>query len=108
MRRGEIWTAATRGAYTSKPRPVAVVQDDRFDATNSITVCALTTDIKDMPLIRLEVMPNEINGLRKPSALMVDRVATVPRQSLRDRIGRLSDEDMTRLGRALVVFLGIA
>lgn len=30
--------------YGGKPRPAAVVQEDRFDATLSITVCACTTD----------------------------------------------------------------
>ncbi|MGL5929638.1 MAG: type II toxin-antitoxin system PemK/MazF family toxin, partial [Dermatophilaceae bacterium] len=43
MRRGDIRIAAARGAYTGKPRPVVIVQDDRFDATSSVTVCPLTT-----------------------------------------------------------------
>lgn len=37
MRRGEVWTAAGGKNYAGKPRPVLVVQDDRFDATDSIT-----------------------------------------------------------------------
>jgi hypothetical protein len=32
MRRGEIWTVAAGAAYTGKPRPAVIVQDDRFDA----------------------------------------------------------------------------
>jgi len=42
--RGEIWTVAARGAYMSKPGPAVIVQDDRFDATASVTICAMTTD----------------------------------------------------------------
>ena len=38
MRRGEIWTAAGGKDYAGKPRPVVIMQDDRFDATASITV----------------------------------------------------------------------
>jgi mRNA interferase MazF len=39
MRRGEIWTVAGSAAYTGKPRPAVIIQDDRFDANDSIVVC---------------------------------------------------------------------
>lgn len=108
MRRGEIWTAAAGRGYIGKPRPVVIVQDDRFDVTESVTVCAFTTDPTEAPLIRLRVMPDPLNGLREPSSLMIDKVTTVPRSKLGDQIGRLDDEDMVRLGRAMLVFLGLA
>lgn len=87
---------------------MAIVQDDRFDATESVTVCAFTTDPTDAPLFRLPVEPDEVNGLREPCSLMVDKVTTVPRSKLGDRIGRLSDEELVRLGRAILVFFGLA
>ncbi len=108
MKRGEIWSVAARGAYTGKPRPAVIVQDDRFDATASITICALTTDPTAAPLIRLPVAADQLNGLDRPSQLMVNKLTTVPRTSLGERIGRLGDEDITRLDRAIVVFLGVA
>jgi mRNA interferase MazF len=85
-----------------------ILQDDRFDGTDSVTVCAFTTDPTDAPLIRLVVEPNQENGLNERSSLMVDKVTTVPRSRLGERIGRLPDEDMTRVGRAVLVFLGFA
>ena len=108
MTRGEIWTAAGGKDYAGKPRPIVIVQDDRFDATNSITICAFTSDPTDAPLFRLVVEPNTANGLDKPSRLMVDRVTTVPKARLGKRIGRLSDSDMVRVNRALLIFLGLA
>lgn len=87
---------------------MAIVQDDRFDATDSVTVCAFTTDPTDAPLFRLLVEPDEVNGLREPCSLMVDKVTTVSRSELGDRIGRLSDEELVRLGRAILVFFGLA
>lgn len=108
MRRGEIWTAAAGSGYAGKPRPVAVIQDDRFDATASVTVCAFTTDPTEAPLFRLRIDPTEVNGLREPCSLMVDKITTVPRSKLGERIGRLSDEELLRLGRAALVFLGLA
>ena len=91
-----------------KPRPVTVVQDDRFDATDSVTVCAFTTDPTDAPLFRLRIEPDDENGLREPCSLMVDKVTTVPRSKLGERVGQLNDEEMLRLGRAILVFLGLA
>lgn len=108
MRRGAIWTAAAGPGYIGKPRPVAIVQDDRFDATDSVTVCAFTTDPTDAPLLRLRIEPHEMNGLREPCSLMVDKITTVPRSKLGEHVGRLSDEEMVRLGRAILVFFGLA
>jgi mRNA interferase MazF len=108
VRRGEIWTTAAGSGYVGKPRPVVIVQDDRFDATASVTVCAFTTDPTEAPLFRLAVTPDATNGIREPSTLMVDKITTVPRTKLGEKVGRLGDDDMVRLGRALVVFLGVA
>lgn len=108
MRRGEIWTAAGGSGYAGKPRPVAIVQDDRFDVTGSVTVCAFTTDPTEAPLFRLRLEPDDVNGLREPCSLMVDKITTVPRSKLGDPIGRLGDEEMVRLGRAILVFFGLA
>lgn len=108
MRRGEVWTVSGGRDYAGKPRPVVIVQDDGFDATGSITVCAFTTDQADAPLFRLPVEPNERNGLGSPSRLMVDKITTVPKSKVGERIGRLDDEDVVRLNRAVMVFLGLA
>ena len=108
MRRGEIWTAAGGSGYAGKPRPVVVIQDDRFDATESVTICAFTTDPTEAPLIRLRVDPSTVNGLRETSSVMVDKLTTVNRSRLAKRVGQLGDEDLIRLGRAIVVFLGLA
>jgi len=85
-----------------------IVQDDRFDATDSITVCAFTTDPTVAPLFRLPVAPNERNGLRSPCGLTVDKITTVAKGKIGTRIGRLEDADMVRLNRAMLVFLGLA
>jgi mRNA interferase MazF len=108
MRRGEVWTVAGGKDYAGKPRPVVIVQDDSFDATDSITICALTTDPTEAPLFRLPVEPNERNGLRTVSRLMVDKITTVPKSKVGARVGRLDDEDVVRLNQAVIVFLGLA
>ena len=108
MRRGDIHIAAARGAYTGKPRPVVIIQDDRFDATASVTICPLTSNPVDAPLTRISVEPTAGTGIELPSQVMVDKITTMPRANVRDHLGRLADEDLVRLDRALVVFLGLA
>jgi len=108
MRRGEIWTVAGGRDYAGKPRPGVILQDDRFDATASITICAFTTDPTEAPLFRLAVEPNDRNGLRMASRLMADKITTVPKNKLGVRLGQLDDEDIVRLNRAVLVFLGLA
>jgi len=95
MRRGEVWTVSGAG-YAGKPHPAIIVQDDRFDATASVTVCAFTTDATEAPLFRPSV-----------SLLMVDKLTTVSKDRLGLRLGRLDDADVVRLNRAVLVFLGL-
>lgn len=79
-----------------------------MDATASVTVCAFTTDKTEAPLLRLKVEPSELNGLRQPSSLMIDKITTVPRSKLGSKVGQLSDDHMVDLGRGILVFFGLA
>ena len=108
MRRGDIWTVVGGQDYAGKLRPVVIVQDDSFDATDSITICAFTTDETEAPLFRLPVEPNDRNGLLATSRLMMDKITTVPKSKVGAQIGRLDDEDLLRLNQAILVFLGLA
>ena len=108
MRRGDIWTVSGGKDYAGKPRPAVVIQDDNFDGTDSLTLCAFTTDETEAPLFRLLIQPSDRNGLRSASRLLVDKITTVPKSKLGMAIGRLDDEDVVRLNQAIIVFLGLA
>lgn len=103
-----MWTASGGKHYAGKPRPVLIIQDDVFNKTASVTVLPLTTDTVDVPLLRIQLEPDSDNGLSMSSRIMVDKVTTMPRAKLGERIGRLSDVDMVALSRSLFVFLGLA
>ena len=108
MKRGEVWAVAGGADYAGKPRPAVVVQDDDFDRTGSITICLFTRDPTEAPLFRVHVEVSAENGLRESSALMVDKITTVPRDKLGTRIGRLEAGDIVRMNQAILVFLGLA
>ena len=108
MRRGEVWTVAGGADYAGKPRPVVVVQDDRFGDIDSVTICPFTTNATPAPLFRIVVAPSEVNGLSAMSRLMADKLTTISREKLGRRIGQLDDATMLKLDRAMLVFLGMA
>jgi mRNA interferase MazF len=108
VRRGEVWTAAGGGVYATRPRPVVIIQDDRFDATDSVTVMPMTTTLVEAPLLRVPVEPTATNGLEHASQIMIDKITTTRRARVRDQLGFLSREDLVRVERSMLVFLGIA
>lgn len=108
MRRGEIWTASGGSDYAGKPRPVLIVQEDSFAETASITVCLLTTTRIESEVGRQVIQPSPDNGLRETSYVMVDKITTIARAKLGERIGVLSASAMSPINRAMLVFLGLA
>jgi mRNA interferase MazF len=87
---------------------VLVLLDDRFDATDSITICPVTSDPTEIPLLRIPLADEQTSGLPQPSSIMVDKVTTLPRSKLGEHIGTVSDTTILALSRALIVFLGLA
>jgi mRNA interferase MazF len=107
MRRGDLATVAIPGDF-GKPRPALVIQSDQFADAATVTVLLLSGTLVEAPLIRVGVEPSPENGLRKRSQVMVDKAMTVKRDKLGEPFGRLDDETMVAVNRALALFLGFA
>ena len=91
-----------------KPRPALIIQSDLFDTHPSVTNLPVTSELRVAPLFRIAVTPSELNGLSKPSQVMVDKPQSIAREKAGAVIGRLDDESMLAVNRALAVFLGFA
>lgn len=107
MRRGDLVAIALQGSY-GKPWPALVIQSDLFNEHPSVTILPVTSELRETPLFRVSVVPNERNGLRKTSQIMVDKAQSVPREKVGAPFGHLDDEAMIGVNRALALFLGIA
>jgi len=107
VKRGDIVTIVLPGAY-GKPRPALVVQSDLFDTLASVTVLPVTSELRAAPLLRISIEPNTDSGLRKNSQVMVDKAQTVPRDKVGTTIGRLHEDTLVAVDRAVAVFFGIA
>ena len=107
MRRSDLVTVALQGDL-GKPRPALIIQSDLFDAHPSVAILPLTSELRDTPVFRILVNPDELNGLKKPSQIMVDKPQSVSREKIGVVFGHLGDETMLAVNRALAVFLGFA
>ncbi len=106
MRRGDLVTVVTSGDY-GKPRPALIVQADAYAEHPSITVLPLTSELHDVPLLRVTVEAGEGTGLRLRSQVMVDKAVTVPRAKVGNMIGHLDEAALGNVDRALAAFLGM-
>jgi mRNA interferase MazF len=107
MRRGDLVTIALQGAY-GKPRTALIIQSDLFHEHPSVTILPVTSELRDAPLFRLTIEPDDGNGLQKTSQIMVDKAQTVPSEKIGEAFGHIDNENLLALNRALAVFLGFA
>jgi mRNA interferase MazF len=99
-------TVVTSGDY-GKPRPALIVQSDIYAEHPSLTVLPLTSELHDMPLLRVTVEPGGTTGLRLRSQVMMDKATTIPRGKAGSRIGELDEAALAHVSRALAAFLGV-
>ena len=102
-----IGILALQGDF-GKPRPALVIQSDLFDAHPSVTILPVTDELREAPLFRVAMEPSELNGISKTSQVMVDKPQTIARDKIGEVFGRLDDETLLTVNRALAVFLGFA
>lgn len=105
--RGDFVTIAMPGDF-GKPRPALVIQANQFDEHATVTVLLVSSTLVDAPLFRITVQPNELNGLRTTSQVMVDKTMTVKRDKLGPGFGRIDQDLLIEVERSMAVFLGIA
>jgi mRNA interferase MazF len=107
MTRGDLVTVVTSGDY-GKPLPALIMQADRYAEHPSITVLPLTSELHDLPNLRITLEPGQATGLRLRSQVMVDKATTIPRVKAGRRIGRVDPATLVTIGRAFAAFLELA
>tara|TARA_B100002019_G_scaffold196767_1_gene170413 strand:- start:221 stop:547 length:327 start_codon:yes stop_codon:yes gene_type:complete len=107
VKRGELVTIALQGDL-GKPRPALIIQANEFSETVSVTILPVTSHLVDAPLLRVPLSPDQESGLTKESQVMIDKIITVKRAKIGQRIGRVSAEKLLQVERSLALFLGIA
>lgn len=107
LERGDIVICALSVDYR-KPRPAVAIQSNLFNPTHaSVTICPVTTHLIEAPLFRLLIEPQKDNGLKQTSQIMIDKMTSIPRDKIRQKIGVLSKNQELALNDAAKLWLGL-
>jgi mRNA interferase MazF len=106
MNRGEVWWVnfdPSLGSEIKKTRPAIIVSNDASNkALNRVQVIPITSNVE-------RLYPSEayvtLNG--DPRKAMADQITTVSKQRVSTQMGRISDDDMRSVERAIRVQLGL-
>jgi mRNA interferase MazF len=103
-RRGEVWWVAFEpsiGGEIRKTRPALVVSNDIANRMlNRVQVVPVTSNLS-----RLYPSEAYVTVAGERSKAMADQLATVAKARLRQRIGRVSADEIEAVGRAIRVQL---
>ncbi len=112
VKRGDIYYADLSpvvGSEQGGVRPVLIIQNDvgnKYSPT--IIAAAITSKINKAKMpTHIELSANEY-GLNKDSVILLEQIRTIDKRRLREKIGRLDDEMMKSVDKALFISFGIA
>lgn len=110
IKRGELYYADLSpvvGSEQGGVRPVLIVQNDIGNIHSpTIIAAAVTSQINKAKLpTHIELSANEY-GLPKDSVVLLEQIRTLDKQRLRERIGELPVDMMSKINHALLISLG--
>ena len=111
VKRGDIYYADLSpviGSEQGGVRPVLIVQNDIGNKYSPTVIAAAITS-----QINKAKMPTHIEigaanyGLNKDSVILLEQIRTIDKQRLREKIGRLSDDLMDGVDKAIGISFGL-
>ena len=111
IKRGDLYYADLSpviGSEQGGVRPVLIIQNNignKYSPT--VIVAAITSQINKAKLpTHIEISANEY-GLNKDSVILLEQIRTIDKKRLREKIGCLDGNMMTKVDSSLQVSLGL-
>lgn len=111
VKRGDIYYADLSpvvGSEQGGVRPVLIIQNDignKYSPT--VIATAITSQINKAKMpTHIELDANEY-GLSKDSVVLAEQIRTIDKRRLKEKIGHLDDDLMTRVNEALEISFGL-
>ena len=106
-KRGEVWLVnwnPARGSEQTGRRPALVIQNDIGNEKAPTTiVAAISSSVKVYP-INVKISPPE-GGLDHPSIIKTSQILTISKERLGNRIGRISEDSLDEVDKAIKLSL---
>jgi len=111
VKRGDIFYADLSPVVGSEQggiRPVLVIQNDIGNKYSPTIICAaITSQINKAKLpTHIEVKSSD-EKLVKRSVVLLEQIRTIDKERLREKIGRLDNSDMEKVGQAILISFGL-
>lgn len=107
LERGDIIVCTLNGDY-GKPRPAVIIQSNLYNQVHSsITLCPITSHLVEAPLFRLLISPSSDNGLKEVSQIMIDKIHSIKRDKINQKIGKLTKQQVVFIDKALKMWLSL-
>jgi mRNA interferase MazF len=96
--------------YQAVGRPALVIQGEVIDADayDSVVVCLITGSSTRGGVCRVEIAASSATGLERPSEIMVEKIAAIPRAQVGPTVGRADTGTLRQVDRALLLLLDLA
>jgi mRNA interferase MazF len=96
--------------YQAVGRPALVIQGEVIDADayDSVVVCLITGSSTRGGVCRVEIAASSATGLERPSEIMVEKIAAIPRAQVGPTVGRADAGTLRQVDRALLLLLDLA
>ncbi|MBP1553488.1 MAG: type II toxin-antitoxin system PemK/MazF family toxin [Oscillospiraceae bacterium] len=111
INRGEVYYADLSpviGCEQGGTRPVVIVQNNVGNRHSPTVIAAAITSKQDKTSLPTHIsVKGESCGLAKDSVVLLEQIRTIDKQRLREKTGRLSNEDIIRLNNALNISFGL-
>ena len=111
IKRGEIYYADLSpvvGSEQGGVRPVLIVQNDVGNKFSPTVIAAAITSQRDKNRLPTHIEVNADScGLQKDSVILLEQVRTIDKRRLKERMGSLDVNDMSKVNNALSVSFGL-